>query len=90
MLTDGLENGDLPLFQFGMVGELVLDLADLNLVQFMGQFFAITGDKGDCGPFLEKPYGIGHLNGGKPCFFNENAENARELLVCQCHCVPFW
>ena len=54
LLLDALEDGDLPVGQLAVVGEQVLDLPDLHLVQFAGLFLSVAGDEGDGSPLVQK------------------------------------
>ncbi len=59
LFLNGAEYGSLPQNQLSEIEQFVLDGADLDFVQIAGCLFAITGDEGNGGTFIEK-FNCGH------------------------------
>ena len=54
LFLNGREHGLAAIFQFAEVLQLLLDVADLDLVQIAGHFLAIARDEGHRGAFVEQ------------------------------------
>ena len=54
LLIDGLKNRLAPVFQLAQVRQARLQLAQLDVVQPVGHFLAVTGDKRHGGPAVEQ------------------------------------
>ena len=76
LLLDGGEDGLFARDQLAKVEQLLFDGADLDLVQVAGRLFAVAGDEGDGGAFVEK------LDGGHQPFHGhlERAGNVNQKI----------
>ena len=57
LLLDGVEDDGAPLLEFAQVAEPLLQVAQLGVVEAAGHLFAITGDEGNRGPFIQQADG---------------------------------
>ena len=57
LLGDAFDHGGAAVFQLAQIAQARLQLAQLDVVQAAGHFFAVTGDEGDGGAAIEQFHG---------------------------------
>ncbi len=77
LFVDGLEDGLLAGLEVGVVGQALLDLADLHFVEVAVRLLAVAGDEGDGAPVRQKFLDGGDLRGAHADFGHEAGLNLR-------------
>ena len=62
-LRERFEDGRAPLFELALVDELLLQVAQLRVVQTARGFLTVAGDEGHGGALIEQRHGGAHLFG---------------------------